>query len=77
MTSIVPTATVALDQHVETALINDALRSEADGTLSVEQAMLLDLFDAPEVDYLADDEGGIYVETEDPYGWDHYDEYPF
>lgn len=77
MTSIVPTATVGLDQHVETALINDALRAEADGTMTVEQAMTLDALDASEVDYLAEDEGGIYVETEDPYGWDYYDEYPF
>jgi hypothetical protein len=54
----------ALDQHITTALLNDAIRAFAGGRGSREQAMLLDLLDSPVVDRLAEDEDGIYTDED-------------
>jgi hypothetical protein len=60
-----PEAQTSMDQHVLTALANDALRADADGTMTYEQAEFLDTFEEGEgFTSLAEDEDGIFTEED-------------
>jgi hypothetical protein len=60
-----PESMTSLAQHVETALVNDAIRAHNDGTATWEQSEFLSAWEADHpVDALADEQHGIFTEED-------------